>query len=178
MLEGEADQEPDREPGDLVFRIVEKDHPVFQRAGADLAATIDVTLAEALAGFSRVVIKHLDGRGIELNYPKTKGGILTPGQVLKVPGEGMPIRRNDSHGDLYLTVNVKFPDEKWKPSAAALERFKEMLPKPDPPIKADTVDDVDYEPKASMDDFGAGDPHGGSWVDEDEDEGGAQCTTQ
>lgn len=179
MLEGEADQDPDQPPRDLVFRVVEKDHPVFKRAGADLMATIDVNLAEALTGFSRVVIKHLDGRGIELHYPKTKGEVLSPGQVLKVPGEGMPIKRSDAHGDLYLEVNIKFPDEKWKPSAATLERIREMLPKPDPPIQAETVDEVQYDSKATLDDFGAGDPHGGSaWVDDDEDDEPAQCTTQ
>lgn len=179
MLEGEADQDPDQPPRDLVFRVVENEHPVFKRAGADLMATIDVNLAEALTGFSRVVVKHLDGRGIEVNYPKTKGQILHPEQVLKVPGEGMPIKRSDSHGDLYLAVNIKFPDEKWKPSAATLERLKEMLPKPDPPIQADTVDEVEYDPKASIDDFGASDPHGGSaWVDDDEGDEPAQCTTQ
>lgn len=179
MLEGEADQEPDRPPRDLVFRLVENEHPVFKRAGADLMATIDVTLAEALTGFSRVVVKHLDGRGIELSYPKTKGQVLSPGQVLKVPGEGMPIKRSDSHGDLYLAVNVKFPDEKWKPSAATLERLKEVLPKPDPAIQADTVDEVEYDPKASLDDFGAADTHGGSaWVDEEEGDEPAQCATQ
>lgn len=171
---------PGQEPGDIVFHIVEADHPTFSRAGSDLTATIDVTLAEALTGFSRVVVKHLDGRGIELTHPKVKGEVLSPGQVLKVPGEGMTMKRSDARGDLYLVVNVKFPDEKWKPSAAVLEKLKEMLPKPDPPIQADTVDEVDYDPKASLDEFGAGDPLGGSgWEDEDEEDGPqAQCTTQ
>lgn len=178
VLEGEADQEPDQPPRDLVFRIMEQDHPVFKRAGADLMATIDVDLVEALTGFSRVVIKHLDGRGIELTYPKTKGEVLSPGQVLKVPGEGMPIKRSDSHGDLYLEVNIKFPDEKWKPSAATLEKLKEMLPKPGARIQADTVDEVEYDPKGNLDDFGARDPHGSAWVDEDEDDEPANCTTQ
>lgn len=141
-----------------------------------------MTLAEALTGFSRVVVKHLDGRGIELSHPKQKGEVLSPGQVLKVPGEGMSIKRSDARGDLYLVVNVKFPDEKWKPSPAVLEKLKEMLPKPDPPIQADTVDEVDYDPKGNLDDFGAGDagPGGMGWEDEDDDDDipHAQCATQ
>lgn len=179
MLEGEADQVPGQEPGDIVFQLEQEEHPVFTRAGADLKATIDVTLAESLTGFSRVVIKHLDGRGIELQHPKTPGQILSPGQVLKVPGEGMPIKRSDSRGDLYLIVNIKFPDEKWKPSAAVLERLKEMLPGPDARIEAGTVDDVEYESKANIDNFGSQDPSGGdAWEDDDEEEGGPQCATQ
>ncbi|KAL2829224.1 hypothetical protein BDW59DRAFT_142337 [Aspergillus cavernicola] len=179
VLEGEADQVPGQEPGDIIFQLEEEEHDVFKRAGADLMATIDVTLAEALAGFSRVVIKHLDGRGIELQHPKVPGQVLSPGQVLKVAGEGMPIKRSDARGDLYLLVNVKFPDEKWKPSAAVLERLKEMLPNSDAPIKADTVDEVEYDPKGNLEAFGSQDPHGGSaWEDEDEEPGTAQCATQ
>ncbi|OJJ51214.1 hypothetical protein ASPZODRAFT_338861 [Penicilliopsis zonata CBS 506.65] len=179
VLEGEADQVPDQEPGDIVFHLVETDHPVFQRAGADLTATIDVTLAEALTGFTRVVIKHLDGRGIEITHPKVKGEVLSPGQVLKIPGEGMPIKRSDSRGDLYLVVNVKFPGEKWTPSAATLEKLKEILPKPDPLIEAETIDEVEYDPNGDLEDFGGGDPRGGSgWVDEDDEEQTAQCAPQ
>ncbi|KAL4911949.1 hypothetical protein BDW62DRAFT_195812 [Aspergillus aurantiobrunneus] len=179
VLEGEADQVPGQEPGDIVFQLEEEEHPVFTRAGADLKATIDVTLAESLTGFSRVAVKHLDGRGIELQHPKAPGQILSPGQVLKVPGEGMPIKRSDSRGDLYLIVNVKFPDEQWKPSAAVLERLKEMLPKPDARIEADVVDEVEYDPKANVEDFGTQDPSGGSAWEDDEEEGGTtQCATQ
>ncbi|KAE8146392.1 hypothetical protein BDV25DRAFT_51748 [Aspergillus avenaceus] len=179
ILEGEADQVPGQEPGDIVFHIVEEEHPTFRRAGADLTATIDVTLAEALTGFSRVVVKHLDGRGIELQHPKKAGDVLSPGQVLKVPGEGMPIKRSEDRGDLYLVVDIKFPDENWKPSAAVLERLKEMLPKPDPLIQTDTVDEVDYDPNGDLDDFGAKDPSGTSAWEDDDDEGEpAQCATQ
>ena len=182
MLEGEADQKPDQEPGDIVFRIVQEEHPTFTRAGSDLTATIDVTLAESLTGFTRVVVKHLDGRGIEIRHPKVKGEVLSPGQVLKVPGEGMTIQRSDARGDLYLVVNVQFPDEKWKPSPAVLEKLKEVLPKPGPPIRADPIDEVDYDPNASMEDFGDDDGHGGSaWEDHDDDDDDmphAQCATQ
>jgi DnaJ family protein A protein 2 len=179
ILEGEADQVPGQEPGDIVFHIVEEDHPIFRRAGSDLTATIDVTLAEALTGFHRVVIKHLDGRGIELQHPKKSGYVLSPGQVLKVPGEGMPMKRGDDRGDLYLVVNIKFPDENWKPSAAVLERLKEMLPKSGPLIQVDTVDEVEYDPKGNLDEFGAKDAHGTSAWEDDDDEGEpAQCAPQ
>ena len=178
MLEGEADQVPDQEPGDIVFKIIEEEHPVFARAGSDLQATIKVTLAESLSGFSRVVLKHLDDRGIELNHPITPGAILSPGQVLKVPGEGMPMKRTDSRGDLYLVVDVKFPDSNWKPTPAMLEKLQEILPKPEPPIVAQTVDEVAYDPKGQIEDFGAQDGQGGSaWEDEEDDEP-AQCAAQ
>lgn len=170
---------PDQEPGDIVFHLVEEEHPVFERAGADLRAQIDITLAESLTGFSRVVLKHLDGRGIEITHPA--GKILSTGQVLTVSGEGMPIKRSDSRGDLYLVVNVKFPDEQWKPSPEVLEKLREILPKPDAPIEASPVDEVDYDPNGKMEEFGARDTNGGSaWQDDDDDDDDepAQCATQ
>ncbi|RMJ20513.1 DnaJ domain protein Mas5, partial [Aspergillus sp. HF37] len=92
-LEGEADQVPGAEQtGDIVFHLVEQPHEVFQRTGNDLSAKLDITLAEALTGFHRVVLKHLDGRGIELNHPQEPGQILRPGEVLKIRGEGMPLK--------------------------------------------------------------------------------------
>lgn len=175
VLEGEADQVPDQEPGDIIFRLVQEEHEVFDRAGSDLRASFDVTVAEALTGFSRVVIKHLDGRGIELTHPA--GKVLSPGQVLKVSGEGMPIKRSDSKGDLYLVVNVNFPEENWKPSPEMLEKIKQVLPSPEPPITAETVDEVEFDPKGNMEEFG--DAQGGSaWADEDDEEEPAQCAAQ
>src|SRR6266487_2252434 len=92
-LEGEADQVPDQEPGDIVFHLREIDHDIFKRAGADLTAILDITLAESLCGFSRVCLTHLDGRGIYLNHPKKPGQIIRPGQVLRIKGEGMPHKK-------------------------------------------------------------------------------------
>lgn len=181
-LEGEGDQAPDVEAGDIIFHLEQNEHEVFQRAGGDLSAHIEITLAEALCGFSRVVLKHLDGRGIEITHPQTTGDVLRPNQVLKVAGEGMPYKRSDSHGDLYLIVDVKFPENGWASDPAALQKLRDMLPGPAPPIHGEPVDEVEYDPKGDMEDFGAKDAQGGSaWMDEDDEDeeaNGPQCTTQ
>ncbi|OJD16811.1 hypothetical protein AJ78_03054 [Emergomyces pasteurianus Ep9510] len=179
-LEGEGDQFPNTEPGDIIFQLEEIEHEKFRRAGGDLIAEIEITLAEALCGFSRVVLKHLDGRGIEITHPLTEGAVMRPNQVLKVAGEGMPFKKSDARGDLYLAVQIKFPDDGWASDPAALTKLREILPGPGPDIQADTVDDVDYDPKANIEEFGSNDTRGGSaWEDEEDEEGGqAQCTTQ
>lgn len=182
VLEGEADQVPDQIPGDIVFTLVEEDHEVFQRAGDDLSAEITVSLVEALTGFSKVVLKHLDGRGIHIEHPQ--GKVLQPGQVLKVVGEGMPHKKTDLKGDLYLQVKIDFPENGWTADASAFESLKKVLPAPNPAdkIEATEVDEVEYLSDASIEEFGAnsGDPRaGGGWEDdEDEDEAGAQCAQQ
>lgn len=179
VLEGEADQVPGaEEPGDIIFHLAELPHDIFQRAGADLSAKLEVTLAEALTGFKRVVLKHLDGRGIELTHPQVKGQILRPAQFLKVAGEGMPMKKSDAKGDLYFVVDIKFPDNDFFSDPTAVEALQKLLPGPEPPILADDVDEVTFQEDADIEEFGQGDARGGGeWVDEDEGEG-AQCATQ
>lgn len=175
----EADQEPKQEPGDIVFHLVEKDHEMFVRAGADLSADLNVTLAEALTGFNRVVLKHLDGRGLRLKVAP-KGEILKPDQILKVKGEGMPIKRSDAKGDLYLCIKIDFPENGFFKDAQTLEKLKGILPKPAPPIKADEEDEVSFQ-EGNIEEFGAGygDPRAADAnVDDEDDMPSAQCAQQ
>lgn len=142
-LEGEADQHPDQTPGDIIFTLVEEPHDVFTRIGQDLSADLNVTLAEALSGFSRVVLKHLDGRGIHIDFPR--GKILRPNEVIKVAGEGMPLERGDAKGDLYLIAKIEFPENGWLSDEKSYEALQKLLPPPAPPIAAEEIDEVDYE---------------------------------
>ena len=181
VLAGEADQKPDQVPGDVVFVLTEKEHETFRRAGADLCADIRITLAEALTGFEKVVLTHLDGRGISIRAPQKRGEILRPEQVLKVMGEGMPVKRSDAKGDLYLVVKIDFPEDGWLKDDAASKRIREVLPGPGPPIRTEITDEVEFEKDADLDDFGAdsGDPRGGSeWEDEDDEDHAPQCAQQ
>lgn len=178
-LEGEADQIPGAEQtGDIVFHLVEQPHEVFQRTGNDLSAKLDITLAEALTGFHRVVLKHLDGRGIELNHPQEPGQILRPSEVLKIPGEGMPLKKSEAKGDLYLVVEIGFPEDGYfleKPEA--LEQLQKLLPGPEPPIEdVEEADEVHFE-LADIDDIG-GEEAQGAWEDDEDGPNQAQCQTQ
>jgi len=148
VLEGEADQFPDQQPGDIIFILVEEPHEQFTRIGNDLSADLNVTLAESLCGFSRVVLKHLDGRGLHMEHPR--GKILRPTEVIKVPGEGMPVKRAETKGDLYLIVKIEFPEDGWLSDDASYEALQKLLPGPEPPIVAEEVDDIEYEENADI----------------------------
>jgi DnaJ family protein A protein 2 len=149
VLEGEADQVPDQIPGDIVFTLVEEDHETFERKGYDLSAELNITLAEALCGFNRVVVKHLDGRGIRIHHEQ--GKVLKPGEVLKVVGEGMPHKKSDAKGDLYLLVNIAFPEDGWMNDEASFRSLQSLLLKPPPQIDATEVDDVEFSTDADLD---------------------------
>merc|ERR1712170_35978 len=69
-----ADEHPKMEAGDINFIVQEKDHDLFKRKGADLLVMKEISLNQALCGFSWKV-KHLDGRHILI---KTR-----PGEVIK-----------------------------------------------------------------------------------------------
>lgn len=193
VLAGEADQLPDQEPGDIVFTLTETPHDVFERAGADLRAELKVTLVEALTGFNRVVVTHLDGRGLKLHVNQPDGKVLRPGQVLKIPGEGMPIKKSDAKGDLYLVVEIEFPADGWLKNDAAVQKVRDALAvdateaekakdEKQPEDKHEEIEDVEAEFDADFEEFGAGsgDPRagGGDWEDDEDGEGGPQCATQ
>ena len=60
---------PGYEPGDVIIEIRIKKHNLFQRSGADLTYTADISLLEALTGFE-LLITHLDGRKVLIKSQK------------------------------------------------------------------------------------------------------------
>lgn len=76
ILRGEGNQIPGTEPGDVLVILQEESHPVFQRIGDDLYVKKDISLTEALCGFS-FALTHLDGRALRIIQPAgscVKGG--------------------------------------------------------------------------------------------------------
>ncbi|KAI8898218.1 hypothetical protein BC833DRAFT_526184 [Globomyces pollinis-pini] len=103
---GEGD-ETRQGPTDLEFIIEEKPHPSISRKDNDLIVSTNITLLQALTGFTKT-ITHLDGRSLEIS-----GGYKTPQQPntpIVLLGEGMPIsKKPGSKGDLIVNVNVILP---------------------------------------------------------------------
>lgn len=83
--------------------------------------TVHLTLSEALLGFSRVVVAHLDGRGIKVSSPK--GKIVKPNDSIILRGEGMPIPGTGGKGDLYVLFDVEMPTESWLSSVDQVVSF-------------------------------------------------------
>jgi DnaJ family protein A protein 2 len=68
---------------------------------------VTLTISEALTGFSRVVLTHLDGRGISLTVPP--GKVVNHGQSFRIKGEGMPkdSGRSPEKGDLWIRCEIE-----------------------------------------------------------------------
>lgn len=87
-------------------------HESFERSSKDLLTHVTITLSEALLGFSRILITHLDGRGVRVTSPP--GKILKTGDTIVLRGEGMPTyKQPDQKGDLYIILDIEMPDSNW-----------------------------------------------------------------
>jgi DnaJ-class molecular chaperone len=112
ILAGAGDEEPGIPPGDVVFVLKQTPHDSFQRSGNDLLTAVHITLSEALFGFSRILVTHLDGRGIHVGSPP--GKIIKPGESIVAKGEGMPAYKHpDTKGDMYIVFKIDMPGEEW-----------------------------------------------------------------
>ena len=137
VFEGEGDQLPDTQPASIIFELKQKPHDTFQVKQLDLLATVRVTLSEALLGFSRTVLTHLDHRHIHIT--RKPGQVIRPGQVDIVRGEGMVDQRYRDHkGDLFLQWDIEFPTEAWASSVDA-KALEALLP-PKRPVLAPPED--------------------------------------
>ncbi|KAI0297243.1 hypothetical protein B0F90DRAFT_916795 [Multifurca ochricompacta] len=199
VLAGAGDQEPGLPPGDVIFVLKTQRHKSFERSGSDLLATVSITLSEALLGFDRIVINHLDGRGVRVASPPSK--VINSGTTIILRNEGMPTYKNpDMRGNLYIVLEVEMPGEDWMSTIdqeVLCHVFRAcfvFLPMSNllfqalgallPPKKADIeplpeiVDEVAFE-EGTLAEFGEGDENDWQDEEEDDDEGGApECQPQ
>ncbi|CBZ29730.1 putative chaperone protein DNAj [Leishmania mexicana MHOM/GT/2001/U1103] len=108
-FEMEAEESPDRLPGDLLVHVQTLPHPVFSRRRnqLDLDTSLTLTLREALVGFDRN-ITHLDG--VEQVGVQRRDTVSPYGTVLRLPGKGMPkMNVASERGDLYVRLQYDMP---------------------------------------------------------------------
>lgn len=183
ILKGQADEVPGGETGDVIITLSQKPHAVFERLGHDLKANLRITLAEALTGFSRVVLTQLDGR--RLKYSSPLGKVMRPNDTIFVQGEGMPLgHRQEGFGNLYLQVQIEFPEDNFLSEKGEYARLSTLLPQT--PIKIAAAGSLGDQIEEDLDGvpgeikFFGGEAKEDGWQDEsdDENETGPQCAQQ
>ncbi len=108
--------------GDLLITFMIDNNTFFRRDGNDLYKTEDIDLYTALLGGEKTV-DTLDGK-IKLKVnPLTQNGTK-----VRLKGKGFPVyKKENEHGDLYITWNVKLPNnltEKQKELFAELSKMQ------------------------------------------------------
>ena len=112
--------------GDLYVVVHVKPHPVFGRKGDNLTVTVPVTFAEAALG-GEIKVPTLGGPPVTLKLPPG-----TPnGRTLRARGKGA-VRKDGTHGDLLVTVEVAVPSAVDGTAREALERYREATADTDP----------------------------------------------
>ena len=125
-FEGESDEQPGYDPGDVIIEIRIKKHKIFERSGAELTMKADISLLEALTGF-QLQITHLDGRKVFIK--SKKGEIIKPGMMKTVKECGMPFFDHPTRfGNLYIKFNIKFPNSlKDEQKSAITKLFPQIM---------------------------------------------------
>lgn len=114
--EGEAGQ-PGAPRGDLIIEVQVREHELFRREGDHLICQVPVTFSQAALG-AEIEVPTLDG---PVKHTITRG--IQSGEVLRIPGKGMPSLRTGRPGDLLVVVNVETPKNLTKRQE---ELFREL----------------------------------------------------
>ncbi|MCB9547391.1 MAG: molecular chaperone DnaJ [Myxococcales bacterium] len=104
-LEGKGQPAPEGgEPGDLFVVVHVAEHERLERHQSDLLAELELDYVQACLG-DRIEFEGIDGT-LSLEVPAG----TQPGELLRVPGRGMPqLDARRGRGDLHLRVGLRVP---------------------------------------------------------------------
>ena len=108
-------------PGDLYVVLQVKEHPFFERRGADLYCTIPISIAQAALG-TEILVPALNGEE-KLKIPE---GTQT-GSIFRLKGKGLPDPHGGGKGDLYVNVRVVTPSKLSREQRRLLEQLGATL---------------------------------------------------
>src|SRR5947209_5780695 len=108
-------------PGDLYIVLDVKEHPFFERRGADLYCTMPVSIAQAALG-AELSVPGLNGEE-KVSIPE---GTQT-GSIIRLKGKGLPDPHGGGKGDLYVNVRVITPEKLTRDQRLLLQQLDQML---------------------------------------------------
>jgi molecular chaperone DnaJ len=111
--------EPGARNGDLYVHVHVAADARFERDGLDLISAVDLTVAEAMLGTTKIVAT-LEGEASLEFKPGTQ-----PGEVRVLRGKGMPSLHGGGRGALRVLVNVRIPRSLSKEQRELAERFQQ-----------------------------------------------------
>ena len=167
---GEGDEVPGTLPGDIIIVVQEKEHDTFKRKASDLLISVNLTITEALCGFTKT-ITHLDQPTRVLKIESKPGSVTKSGCVKMIAGEGMPYQGNIfTKGNLYIHFNVEFP--KSLP-VSTVEALSKALPKVAPASLNGEEEECSMA-EVDVSNFGKSSDQNGAEDDDDEEGRGGQ----
>jgi len=120
--------------GDLYITVKVAPHPVFGRKGDDLTIKAPVSFPEAALG-AELKVPTLQGSSVTVRIPPG-----TPnGRTFRVRGKGVK-RKDGTHGDLMVTVDVQVPAQLDETARQAVEALRDAMDHSD--LRADLFSEV------------------------------------
>ena len=108
-------------PGDLYVVVHIKDHPKFQRRGADLYQKINIPFPQAALG-GKIEVAKIYGEE-KLKIPDG----TESGEIFKLRNAGMPNLRGSGYGNMYVEVHVRTPKHLSKTAKRLIEELENEL---------------------------------------------------
>ncbi len=108
-------------PGDLIIVIHVKEDDFFERKGNHLYCEVPISFVQAILGDS-IKVPLIGGDEVELEIPQG----TQPGELLRIPGKGMPIFGSNRRGDLFVKVDIRIPKHITKRQKELLEEFAKI----------------------------------------------------
>jgi molecular chaperone DnaJ len=120
---------PGAPAGDLYVVLQVKEHPFFERRGADLFATIPISFAQAAMG-ADIPVPGLIGEE-RLRIPEA----AQTGTTFRLKGKGLPDPHGGGKGDIYYTVRVVTPTKLSREQRRLIMQLAETLPSENRPAE-------------------------------------------
>ena len=111
--------------GDLFVVVRSGRDPRFERDGADLLRQETIPLTDAVLG-TTLEVPTLDGSASVTIPPG-----IQPGAVLRIKGKGLPEFGSGRHGELYLRIDVRVPEQLTREERELYERLRALGGKQD-----------------------------------------------
>ncbi len=104
--------------GDLIVTCRIQPHEFFEREGDNLHARANVSFIQATLGAEIEIDGIFEDEKVQVRIPE---GCQNE-QIVRVKGMGMPRLNSDSHGDMYVHINVLIPKKVTKKQRELLEK--------------------------------------------------------
>jgi molecular chaperone DnaJ len=114
--------------GDLYVFLEVKEHPFFERRGADVYCTIPVSISQAALG-ATIRVPTLRGDE-ELQIPEG----TQSGQIFRLKGKGLP-NPQGGRGELYVVIRVDIPSKVSRELRRLLEQLGQSLKVENKPVE-------------------------------------------
>jgi DnaJ family protein A protein 2 len=106
ILSNRGNEAGDRSRGDVKITFIVQEHPKFKRNGMDIILEKELTLKDALCGFT-FDIEHVNGKKFAFN--SSAGNIIRDCLIKTIPKLG--IQRGEERGNLNVVFKVIYPEK-------------------------------------------------------------------